>query len=172
MARVLVLNVTFEPLAVVSVRRAVCLLLTGKVALVQGSGRSVRSERLCLDEPSVVRLGRSVSVPYRRHRHPTRRGVFVRDHDRCQYCNAVADTVDHIVPRCRGGQHTWDNVVAACRSCNAAKRDRLLADTPLRLEHRPGPPPPSTWIEVTAGSIPEIWEPYLMHYRSRKRRSA
>ncbi len=170
MARVLVLNATYEPLAVVSARRAVCLLLADKVKMVANSGRLVRSERLCLDEPAVVRLGRYVSVPYNRHRTPTRRSVFVRDDYRCQYCNEIAETLDHVVPRSRGGAHSWDNVVAACRGCNARKRDRLLADTPLRLRKLPGPPPPSAWIEVAAGSIPAVWAPYLVDYRELGRR--
>ncbi len=168
MAGVLVLNATFEPLAVVSIRRAICLLLGEKVELVRSSGRKVRSERLSLDEPSVVRLGRYVSVPYQRNRAPSRRGIFARDRHRCQYCDGAAETLDHVVPRSRGGGHTWDNLVAACRRCNAAKRDRLLPDTPMRLAGRPGPPPPSVWIEVAAGTIPESWEPFLVD----KRRSA
>jgi len=173
MARVLVLNATFEPLAVVSVRRAVCLILADKVTLVEPSGRLVRSERLRLDEPAVVRLARYVSVPYNRHRKPTRRSVFVRDRDRCQYCDSAAETLDHVIPRSRGGRHSWDNVVAACRGCNALKRDRLLGDTTLRLSRAPGPPPPSAWIEVAAGSIPSIWAPYLAGRRdSEQRRSA
>lgn len=161
MARVLVLNATFEPLAVVGTRRAVCLLLADKVKLVEASGRLIRSERLCLDEPAVVRLARYVSVPFNRHRSPTRRSVFVRDRHRCQYCDSAAETLDHVIPRSRGGRHSWDNVVAACRGCNALKRDRLLGDTTLRLSRSPGQPPPSAWIEVAAGSIPAVWVPYL-----------
>lgn len=155
------LNATFEPLAVVPIRRAVCLMLSEKVELIHSSGRQVRSERLALDEPSVVRLARYVHVPYPRHRAPNRRGVFARDEHRCQYCTASAETVDHVVPRSRGGTHTWDNVVAACRRCNGVKRDRLVTETAMRLRRPPGPPPPSTWIEVAAGSIPASWAPYL-----------
>ena len=165
MVGVLVLNVTYEPLAVVSIRRAVCLVLGEKVELVACSGRLVRSERLSLHEPSVVRLARFVSVPYQRHRSPSRRGVFARDRHRCQYCLAAAETVDHVVPRSRGGAHSWENVVAACRRCNAVKRDRLLPDTAMKLAARPGPPPPSTWIEVAVGAIPDTWEPYLQDRR-------
>ncbi len=165
MAGVLVLNATFEPLAVVPIRRAVCLILAEKVELIHASGRLVRSERLALDEPSVVRLCRYVNVPYPRHRAPNRRGVFARDCHRCQYCDDHAETVDHVVPRSRGGAHTWDNVVAACRRCNGVKRDRLLTETTMRLSRSPEPPPASTWIEVAAGSIPATWTPYLIDRR-------
>lgn len=161
MSGVLVLNATFEPLSVVSIRRAVCLLLTERVELLHGSGRPVRSERLRLDEPSVVRLARYVHIPYTNHRAPNRRGVLVRDGHTCQYCAGPAETVDHVVPRSRGGRHTWDNVVAACRRCNGGKRDRLLSETNMRLARTPGPPPPRTWIEVAAGSVPASWLPYL-----------
>lgn len=161
MAGVLVLNATFEPLSVVPIRRAVCLMLARKVELIHTSGRPVRSERLELQEPSVVRLARYVHVPYPRHRAPNRRGVLARDDHACQYCGAVAETVDHVVPRSRGGGHTWDNVVAACRRCNGVKRDRLLTETTMRLARPPGPPAPTTWIEVAAGTVPRDWAPYL-----------
>jgi 5-methylcytosine-specific restriction endonuclease McrA len=161
MAGVLVLNATFEPLAVVPTRRAICLILSEKVEMILASGRSVRSERLSLDEPSVVRLARYVHVPYPKHRSPNRRGVLARDAHTCQYCGAAAETVDHVVPRSRGGGHTWDNVVAACRRCNGGKRDRLLCETTMRLARLPGPPPPNTWIEIAVGSVPTMWTPYL-----------
>lgn len=161
MAGVLVLNATFEPLAVVSIRRAVCLVLADKVVTLEATGRRLRSEHLTVDEPSVVRLARYVRVPYPRHRAPNRRGVFARDDHSCQYCAGPAETVDHVVPRSRGGRHTWDNVVAACRRCNAGKRDRLLGETTMRLHVPPGPPPPSAWIEVAAGTVPPDWMPYL-----------
>lgn len=161
MAGVLVLNATFEPLAVVPTRRAICLMLSEKVELIHPSGRLIRSERLALDEPSVVRLSRYVHVPYPKHRSPNSRGVLARDGHTCQYCGGVAETVDHVVPRSRGGCHTWDNVVAACRRCNGGKRDRLLAETTMRLARPPTSPPPSTWIEVAAGSVPVSWTPYL-----------
>ncbi len=161
MAGVLVLNATFEPLSVVPTRRAICLVLAEKVEMLHSSGRTVRSERLALEEPSVVRLSRYVHVPHSTHRTPNRRGVLARDGHTCQYCGSSAETVDHVVPRSRGGRHTWENVVAACRRCNSGKRDRLLAETTMRLSRVPGPPPASTWIEVAAGTVPRVWTRYL-----------
>lgn len=169
MSGVLVLNATFEPLTVVSTRRAVCLVLAEKVETIHESATRFRSERLVVTVPSVVRLSRYVSVPHQRRRAPNRRTVFVRDRHRCQYCNASAETVDHVTPRSRGGTHSWENVVAACRRCNSVKRDRLLSETGMRLLRRPSPPPLSAWVEVAVGSIPTSWEPYL---RDRDRRSA
>ena len=169
MPSVLVLNATFEPLTVVSTRRAVCLVLAQKVETVHESDEAFRSERLIVGVPSVVRLDRYVAVPHQRRRAPNRRAVFVRDRHRCQYCDASAETLDHVTPRSRGGTHSWENVVAACLRCNAVKRDRLLAETTMRLRRTPTVPPPSAWVEVVVGSIPASWEPYL---RSRQRRSA
>jgi 5-methylcytosine-specific restriction endonuclease McrA len=169
MSGVLVLNATFEPLTVVSARRAVCLVLADKVETLHETANAFRSERLSIAVPSVIRLSRYVSVPRQRRRAPNRRAVFVRDLHRCQYCNGSAETVDHVKPRSRGGTHSWENVVAACRRCNAVKRDRLLSETTMRLRRRPGAPPPAAWVEVAVGSIPVSWEPYL---RVRDRRSA
>lgn len=165
MSGVLVLNATFEPLAVVSARRAVCLVLDDKVETLHTDGRAFRSERCSVDVPSVVRLSQYVNVPRPRRRAPNRRAVFARDSDRCQYCGGRAETMDHVVPRSRGGQHTWENVVAACRRCNAKKRDRLPSESGMRLRRRPGPPAPSSWVEVAVGRVPAVWTPYL-GYRS------
>lgn len=165
MSGVLVLNATFEPLAVVTPRRAVCLVLSNKVETLHATGTAFRSERLSVDVPSVVKLSHFVSVPRPRHRSPNRRAVFARDRDACQYCGDRAETMDHVVPRSRGGLHTWDNVVAACRRCNAKKRDRLPSESGMRLRRRPEPPSPLTWVEVAAGVVPDVWAPYL-HPRS------
>lgn len=161
MVRVLVLNATFEPLAVVSARRAVCLMLADKVEMLHAAGCAFRSERRAMEVPSVVRLSHYVNVPRPRHRSPNRRAVFVRDCDSCQYCGGRAETMDHVVPRSRGGMHTWDNVVAACRRCNSKKRDRLPSESGMLLRRRPERPSPSAWVEVAAGGVPEVWTPYL-----------
>lgn len=155
------LNATFEPLCVVSARRAVCLLLAQKAETVVESGQQIHSERLVFDVPSVVRLARFVKVPYQRRRSINRRAVFARDENTCQYCGGAAESIDHIVPSSRGGTNTWDNVVAACRPCNTHKRDRLLSETTMRLRTQPIPPRQATWFRVAAGILPDTWEPYL-----------
>ena len=161
MARVLVLNASFEPLTVVSERRAVCLMLALKVEVLHPAGRSFRSERLVVEVPSVVRLSSYVAVPRRQHRSLSRRAVLVRDGYSCQYCGGRAETVDHVLPRSRGGTHTWENVVAACRLCNARKRDRLPGETGMMLLRRPGYPSSTDWVATAAGVVPEVWMPYL-----------
>ncbi len=161
MARSLVLNATYEPLCVVSARRAVVLVLAEKAEVLHDSEEEMRSERLALKVPSVIRLRYFVKVPFRRRSALNRRAVFARDGGRCQYCGAAAESIDHVVPRAKGGPHTWENVVAACRPCNTSKRDRLLSETSMVLRRRPSVPRELTWITVAVGTIPPHWEPYL-----------
>ncbi|MFP4511899.1 MAG: HNH endonuclease [Acidimicrobiales bacterium] len=165
MGRALVLNASYEPLCVVPARRAVVLVLSEKAEIVHESGDEYRSERLSVAVPSVVRLRYYVRVPYERATALSRRAVFHRDGGRCQYCGGSAESIDHVVPRSRGGSHVWENVVAACRPCNAAKGDRLLAETPMTLRTRPSTPRELSWIIVAVAEVPELWQQYLQPSR-------
>jgi 5-methylcytosine-specific restriction endonuclease McrA len=160
-ARSLVLNATFEPLCVVSDRRAVVLVMKAKAEVVHASDEALHAERVTFPIPSVIRLTHYVKVPFRARAALNRRAVFARDGHRCQYCGAAAENIDHVVPRSRGGTHTWENVVAACRPCNTRKEDRLLDETGLSLRRRPAAPKELTWIIVAVGSVHPHWEPYL-----------
>ncbi len=161
MARALLLNATYQPLCVVSARRAVVLVLRGKAEALEVGDESFRSERATLASPTVVRLHRYVRVPYRTNVPLTRRAVFARDCGRCQYCARPAENIDHVVPKSRGGRHSWDNVVACCRSCNSGKEDRLLSECGLQLRRLPVAPAPSLWIVAAVGSIDPSWCGYL-----------
>jgi 5-methylcytosine-specific restriction endonuclease McrA len=162
-SRVLLLNATFEPLAVVTAKRAVVLMLTGKAECVEASvGGAFHSENLTLPAPSVMRLSRYVRVPYRRAVPMTRAGVLRRDLRRCAYCAKRADTIDHVVPRSRGGPHSWDNCVAACKACNSKKADRLLEELGWSLSFVPRPPNRAAGgILVLAVEPLPAWEPWL-----------
>jgi hypothetical protein len=105
-----VLNASHQPLAVVAARRAVILVLKDKAEVVVSNGQVFRSEHLHVDAPSVLRLRTFVKIPHRSHAPLTRRAVFARDEWACQYCGASAENLDHVVPRSRGGAHSWDNV--------------------------------------------------------------
>jgi 5-methylcytosine-specific restriction endonuclease McrA len=160
--RSLVLNASYEPLMVVPIRRAVILVMAEKADLVIDTGLVLHGERLAVPVPSVLRLRTFVHVPYSRRAALSRRGVMARDGGRCQYCGARADSIDHVVPRSKGGPHTWDNVVAACRPCNTSKRDRLLHETSMRLHTHPRQPVGRAWsIMAEAGSVPSDWAKYL-----------
>jgi len=157
------LNASFEPLCVVSVRRAVVLVLKEKAEIVERNGASFRSERTTLPAPSVIRLVHFVRVPFRTRVPLSRRAVFARDGQRCQYCYRAAENIDHVVPRSRGGAHSWDNVVASCRACNARKEDRLLHEAGLKLRHEPQAPHAALWVVASAGTLDPAWTPYLPH---------
>jgi len=161
LGRALVLNATFEPLCVVSARRALVLVLKHKAEMVHQDGGFFRSESATLPIPSVIRLKYFVKVPYRARASLSRRAVFVRDDFQCQYCGAVAENVDHVLPRSRGGTHTWANVVASCRRCNTRKENRTPKEAGMTLRSRPSVPREKVWIVVAVGRIDPKWEPYL-----------
>ncbi|MFQ5947942.1 MAG: HNH endonuclease [Acidimicrobiia bacterium] len=162
MAQALVLNATFEPLSVVPTRRAVVLVVREKAEMVEATGRVWNSERMAIEVPSVIRLRRFVKVPYRRRVALNRRAVLGRDRHQCQYCGRPAENLDHVVPRSRGGSHTWENVVAACRRCNARKGNRTLAEAGMRLLRSPRAPRRHGWLLVGLNAPPHpSWRPYL-----------
>jgi 5-methylcytosine-specific restriction endonuclease McrA len=159
MGRALVLNASDAPLAVVAARRAVVLVLKEKAEVVASNGMIFRSERISIEAPSIVRLRRYVRIPYRPHAPLTRRAVFARDDWSCQYCGAAAENLDHVVPRSRGGTHTWDNVVASCRRCNARKENKTPVEAGFRLHRTPFAP--TDGFRLTLGHLEPGWEPYL-----------
>lgn len=161
MADTLLLNASYEPLCVISVRRAVVLLLADKADVVADSDVPVRSEWLTMTAPAVIRLRYYVAVPYRAHLPLNRRNLLARDRGRCAYCAGRADTMDHVVPRSRGGEHRWENVVAACRPCNARKDDRLLSELGHSLGFTPSAPSGWTYLVVGVSAAHPTWEPWL-----------
>lgn len=157
----LVLNVSYQPLCVVPVRRALVLALRQKAEVLHSNGHIYRSEHLEIAAPTVVRLNYFVKVPYRARASLSRRAVMVRDDYECQYCGRPAENVDHVVPRSRGGPHTWENVVAACKSCNSRKENRSLDEVGYCLKSPPQAPHSSVWIVVAVDSVDPSWEDYL-----------
>jgi 5-methylcytosine-specific restriction endonuclease McrA len=157
----LVLNASYEPLCVVSGRRAVVLLLTEKAVPVADGDEVLHSAHTHVSVPAVVRLTRFVRVPYRGVIPLTRKAVFARDGGRCVYCNAPATSLDHVVPKSRGGPHTWDNVVSACARCNHGKADRAVAELGWRLRRPPVAPSGAAWRIVGTKRVDPRWRPYL-----------
>jgi 5-methylcytosine-specific restriction endonuclease McrA len=160
-AQALVLNASYEPLCVVSGRRAVVLLLTDKAVPVADGDQVLHSERAEVTVPSVVRLTRFVRVPYRATVPLTRKAVFARDGGRCVYCFAAATSLDHVVPRSRGGAHCWENVVSACARCNHTKADRGIAELGWRLKRQPVAPTGAAWRIVGTKRVDPRWRPFL-----------
>jgi len=150
--RVLLLNVTYEPLTTVGLRRAVCLVLGGKAEVVHddADGAVLHAASVALATPSVIRLSRYIRVPYRNRVPLTRAALMRRDNYRCAYCGRRAETIDHVVPRSRGGQHAWENCVASCTICNHRKADRLLEELGWTLPVPPVVPRGAHWRLVGA----------------------
>ena len=162
--RVLVLNATFEPIHVCTVRRATVLLLKAKAEVIEHGELVVRSERFAMDRPVVIRLVAYVHVPRDVHRRKiTRKAVLARDSWTCQYCGSerLGLTVDHVIPRSRGGESVWENIVASCAPCNRRKGNRLPREIQMHPRKAPKAPGPNVFIRVAAPRIPASWEPYL-----------
>ncbi|WP_241175921.1 HNH endonuclease [Modestobacter sp. KNN46-3] len=157
----LLLNATYEPLCVVSSRRAIVLVLAAKAEAVDVTDDEVHAERVTVAVPVVVRLTRYVRVPYPVSVPLSRRAVFTRDGQTCVYCGGSATSIDHVVPRSRGGTHTWDNVVAACRRCNHTKADRSLAEMGWSLPHPPGAPSGAAWRLLGHRTVDPRWREWL-----------
>lgn len=163
--RVLLLNATFEPLCAVDVKRAVVLMFKGKAEVLENDGGALHSEKLTIAIPSVIRLNYYVKIPYYGRANLTRKAVFARDNWKCQYCGKPAETVDHLVPRSRGGKHCWENVVAACKRCNGKKKDRLPSEAGLELEKKPGVPRGPAMVSLELGPLRPEWERYFAYCR-------
>ena len=163
--RVLVLNASFEPINVCTVRRAAVLVLKSRAEMIERGEGALHSERLDLDRPCVIRLMRYVRIPRDVHRRKiTRKAVLARDAYTCQYCGheATSLTVDHVVPRSRGGQSVWENIVASCAPCNRKKGNRMPHEARMHPTTRPRPPGPTVFIRIAAPRVPVAWEPYLL----------
>lgn len=157
----LVLNASYEPLCIVPARRAVVLVLSEKVDVVAVGPDRFHAARTTVAVPSVVRLRAYVRVPYRTRLPLNRRNLVARDHGRCAYCGGRGDTIDHVVPRSRGGEHVWENVVAACQPCNGRKDDRLLAELGWTLGSTPTAPTGWAWLLIGLGTVDPAWSEWL-----------
>lgn len=162
MRTTLVLNAGFEPLAVVSFKRALVLVMSDKAVVVAcddehpvlgASGEWVR--------PSVILLSRYVRVPSGRAVPVSRRGVLRRDDSRCAYCSGSAATIDHVMPRSRGGKDSWENLVACCLRCNNLKGDRTPQEMGWKLRFAPRPPHGTAWLVRGVERAQPQWREFL-----------
>lgn len=162
---VLVLNASYEPLNIVSVQRAIVLLLKEKAELVEAAQAKIRAERMALDLPLVIRLVTYVPIPRRLPLPLSRRTVLARDMYTCQYCGGQPGrtelTVDHIMPRSRGGTTHWENVVAACGPCNRRKGNRTPEEAQMKLLNPPSRPRFVAIVMLGESHSHEVWQKYL-----------
>jgi 5-methylcytosine-specific restriction endonuclease McrA len=170
--QVLVLNASYEPLNVTTVRRAHVLVFKGKAEVVEELDRPLHAASDTYPWPHVIRLVTYVRVPRAVQRKISRRALFARDGWRCVYCGTSGGrlTLDHVIPRSRGGESSWENVVTSCASCNHKKGNRLLEETQMALSFVPRAPAPALFIQIAAPRIPTGWQPYLAGYGTNTRK--
>jgi 5-methylcytosine-specific restriction endonuclease McrA len=161
---VLVLNQSYEPLTVCRARRALVLIFQGKAEMLENGMGFVHTIRDMVPIPSVIRLGQMVKRP-RRARKMTRYEIFNRDRYTCQYCGEESRhlTLDHVMPRFRGGQHTWENVVSSCAACNRKKAGRTPKEANMKLGRQPAQPVGSPLFAIPYQYLHkrDEWKKYL-----------
>jgi len=160
--RVLVLNQDFSPVSICTIQRAFLLVYLDKADLVtRANGSMIRTVTRSFPMPSVIRLKNYVHIPYKGV-VLTRQNVFKRDGFRCQYCGTSRDlTLDHVVPKAKGGKTTWVNLVTACKTCNARKGDYTPEEIGLTILTRPFRPSYVMFLRDYSGYAYEEWIPYL-----------
>ena len=165
---VLVLNATYEPINVTAARRAIVLVLKGVATTEEENGSFIHSTRVAIRVPSVIRLTGFRRIPYQT-RALSRKNILMRDRYTCQFCGRVFPaaelTLDHVIPRSRGGHTDWDNLVACCHSCNNLKGDRLPEEAGVKLLRSPRPFTLHTSRQLMRmmGSSDERWRKYLFY---------
>ena len=164
-SRVLVLNASYEPINVCTVRRATVLIIKQRAEILERADSELHSESLTVPRPVVIRLITYVRIPRDAHsRKITRRAIFARDRWTCQYCGGEQRTltIDHVVPRSKGGASSWDNIVTCCAPCNRRKGDRLPREVGMHPRRKPKPPSTTIFVHVATPAIPAAWEQYLV----------
>tara|TARA_B100001287_G_C22680870_1_gene530288 strand:+ start:2077 stop:2592 length:516 start_codon:yes stop_codon:yes gene_type:complete len=160
--KVLVLNQSYEPLMVINAKRAIVLIIKEKVKMLEKYSENIRSVQNSFDLPSVIRLNFYVHLKYK-DIVLNRRNILKRDDYRCQYCakQATPLTIDHIVPKNKGGKDSWENLVAACSKCNTRKGDTLLKHMDMKLLKKPRKPSKLFQLQTYVNKKQDNWKQYL-----------
>jgi 5-methylcytosine-specific restriction endonuclease McrA len=158
-SKVLVLSVAFTPINICSWRRAITLICKEKAVMTEDSGRKINGT---FPLPFVIRLVNPVLIPYNNVVF-SRKNIYLRDNHSCQYCGKSANlTIDHLVPKSRGGKDTWENTVTCCVRCNNRKGDKTPEEAGLRLKKTPYRPPSTLYLQMTRlSAIPRCWNDYF-----------
>jgi len=159
----LILNQSYEPLTTCSAKKALVLLYLTKADLIESrQDKYVHSVSTLLPYPSVIRLTTYKKVPYRQI-ELSRKNIFKRDNNCCQYCGTrtAALTIDHIVPKSRGGGDTWENLVTACFRCNNIKGNRTPQEAGMKLQTKPMRPSYIMFLNKTVGAVEESWRNFM-----------
>lgn len=165
--RVLVLNSTYEPLQFCNAHRAIVMVLKGKAEQVECDGKVFRSPTVTFRLPTVIRLRNFINIPYRGIVSFSKKNVFRRDNHTCQYCgrDEVELTIDHVIPKSRGGNTSWENVVVACQECNLKKGNRTPVEVGIKLLRKPYRPHfliHNSVYTAAPKSFIESWNKYVL----------
>ena len=160
--KVLVLNQSYEPLMIINAKRAIVLVIKDKVELLEKYQESIRSASSRFDLPSVVKLNFYIHIKYK-DIILSRRNILKRDNQRCQYCNKPRKplTIDHVIPKNKGGKDLWENLVAACVQCNTRKGDSLLKNIDMKLQKKPRKPSKIFHLQSYDTNKQHSWKQYL-----------
>lgn len=159
----MVLNQSYEPLTICTLKKAVLLIFLGKAEIVhKDEKKSIRTVKTNFPWPSVIRISKFIKVPYKKV-ILTRKNILRRDNYKCAYCGRsdLMLTVDHIIPKARGGCDSWENLITACTKCNNLKGDRTPEEANMKLLTRPYKPSHVIFIKNIVSKIDEKWKPYL-----------
>ena len=159
--KVLVLSKSYEPISITSSRKAFLLVYMGKADVVDLSGSQIKSASAEYDIPSIIRIKVRPAYNFYSRVELNRKNIFKRDNNQCQYCGSSENlTVDHIIPKSKGGESTWHNLVTACNRCNNKKDNKSLVETGMRLISEPKRPHYVQFL-IKKNNIKESWKPYL-----------
>ncbi|GMV52998.1 MAG: HNH endonuclease [Chlorobi bacterium] len=161
--KVLVLNQSYEPISVCSAHKALRLLFLTKAEMVeQKSSQAIRSVYLTYPFPSVIRLSTYLCVPFKKI-ELSRKNILRRDGFTCMYCGdrRLPLTIDHVIPRSRGGVEQWENLVCACVKCNNRKGSRTPEEAGMKLVRQPKKPNHVVFLKHYVGVVDDTWRPYL-----------
>jgi len=165
MERVLLLNQSYEPVSVINWKRAITMFTLGKVEIIEEYEKDIRSRFLVIKAPAVVRLLKAFRRPRKRVKF-NRQNILARDRWRCQYCRnkfiSKDLTYDHVIPKSRGGQTCWENIVTCCMPCNSKKGDRLPREVGMRIRKQPTRPDwvPIFTVSISKRTIPDSWKSF------------
>ena len=160
--KVLLLNNSYEPLSIVNGKKAIIMLITDKVEYIEKTSIDIKSEKISIIIPSIIKLKKYIYIK-RRNIPLTRKNIFKRDKYACQYCGMKDSplTIDHIIPKRKGGIDSWENLVSACNSCNLIKGNKLLKDINMYLINKPKKPHYLLYIQGQVNNEYNSWKPYL-----------
>ena len=161
--KVLVLNQDYQAISVCSAERAFVLVFLNKAELISNNlTRKMRSVNAEYAFPSIIRLNRYINLPYKKVAL-SRQNIFKRDGHQCVYCGTREHlTLDHVIPRSRGGRDSWHNLVTACQRCNTEKGDRTPEEADMPMSHKPFRPSFIMYLRDFNGKVVEEWKPYLL----------